>query len=66
MEDPFALSLTIILLIFGVGSAMVAGNLTAIIKSRREGTELFLSRTIFLLSIGLVISTWSIASLISR
>ena len=30
------------------------------------GTELFLSRTIFLLSIGLVISTWSIASLISR
>ena len=66
MEDPFALDLTIILLIFGVGAAMVAGNLAAIIKSRREGTKLFLSRTIFLLSIGLVISTWSIASLISR
>ena len=66
MEDPFALDLTIILLIFGVGAAMVAGNLAAIIKSRREGTGLFLSRTIFLLSIGLVISTWSIASLISR
>ena len=66
MEDPFALDLTIILLIFGVGAAMVAGNVAAIIKSRRAGTELFLSRTIFLLSIGLVISTWSIASLISR
>ena len=66
MEDPFALDLTIILLIFGVGTAMVAGNLAAIIKSRRDNTELFLSRTLFLLSVGLVISTWSIASLISR
>ena len=66
MNDPFALDLTIILLIFGVGTAMVAGNLAAIIKSKRDNTELFLSRTVFLLSIGLVISTWSIASLISR
>ena len=66
MNDPFALDLTIILLIFGVGTAMVAGNLAAIIKSRRDNTELFLSRTLFLLSVGLVISTWSIASLISR
>jgi len=66
MEDPFALDLTIILLIFGVGTAMVAGNLAAIIKSKRDNTELFLSRTLFLLSVGLVISTWSIASLISR
>ena len=66
MNDPFALDLTIILLIFGVGTAMVAGNLAAIIKSKRDNTELFLSRTLFLLSVGLVISTWSIASLISR
>ena len=44
MNDPFALDLTIILLIFGVGTAMVAGNLAAIIKSRRDNTELFLSR----------------------
>ena len=66
MNDTFALDLTIILLIFGVGTAMVAGNLAAIIKSKRDNTELFLSRTLFLLSVGLVISTWSIASLISR
>ena len=66
MNDPFALDLTIILLIFGVGTAMVAGNVAAIIKSKRDNTELFLSRTLFLLSVGLVISTWSIASLISR
>ena len=66
MNDPFALDLTIILLLLGVGGAMVAGNLAAIIKSKRDNTELFLSRTVFLLSIGLVISTWSIASLISR
>ena len=66
MNDPFALDLMIILLIFGVGTAMVAGNLAAIIKSKRDNTELFLSRTLFLLSVGLVISTWSIASLISR
>ena len=45
---------------------MIVGNLAAIIKSRKDGTELFLSRTIFLMSIGLVISSWSIASLISR
>jgi hypothetical protein len=43
MEDPFALDLTIILLIFGVGAAMVAGNLAAIIKSRKSG-----HRTLFI------------------
>jgi hypothetical protein len=66
MDDPFALDLTIILLLLGVGAAMIVGNLAAIIESRKDGTELFLSRTIFLMSIGLVISSWSIASLISR
>jgi hypothetical protein len=66
MDDPFALDLTIILLLLGVGAAMIVGNLAAIIKSRKDGTELFLSRTIFLMSIGLVISSWSIASLINR
>ena len=66
MNDPFALDLTIILLIFGVGTAMVAGNLAAIIKSKRDGSEFFLTRTLFLLSKGLIISSWSFASLINR
>ena len=29
MNDPFALDLTIILLLLGIGSAMVAGNVAA-------------------------------------
>ena len=66
MEDPFALDLTIILLLLGIGTAMVAGNLAAIIKSKKDGSEFFLTRTLFLLSIGLIISSWSIASLINR
>lgn len=66
MDDPFALDLTIILLLLGIGTAMVAGNIAAIIKSKKDGTELFLKRTLFLLSVGLIISSWSIASLINR
>ena len=66
MNDPFALDLTIILLLLGMGGAMLFGNLFAIIKSRQEKKELYFSRTIFLLMVGLIITTWSIASLISR
>ena len=66
MNDPFALDLTIILLLFGVGAAMVAGNVAAFLKSNKEGTEIFFTRTIFLTIVGLVITIWSIASLINR
>ena len=66
MNDPFALDLTIILLLFGVGAAMVAGNIAALLKSNKEGTEIFFTRTIFLTFVGLVITIWSIASLINR
>lgn len=66
MNDPFALDLTIILLLFGVGAAMVAGNVAALLKSNKEGTEIFYTRTIFLTIVGLVVTIWSIASLINR
>ena len=66
MNDPLALDLTIILLLFGVGAAMVAGNVAALLKSNKEGTEIFFTRTIFLTIVGLVITIWSIASLINR
>ena len=66
MNDPFALDLTIILLLLGVGAAMVAGNVAALLKSNKEGTEIFYTRTIFLTIVGLVVTIWSIASLISR
>ena len=64
MNDSFALDLTIILLL-GVGAAMVAGNIAALLKSNKEGTEIFFTRTIFLTIVGLVITVWSIASLIT-
>ena len=66
MNDPFALGLTIILLLLGVGAAMVAGNVAALLKSNKEGTEIFYTRTIFLTIVGLVVTIWSIASLINR
>ena len=66
MNDPFALDLTIILLLLGVGAAMVAGNIAELLKSKKEGTEIFFTRTIFLTIVGLVITIWSIASLINR
>ena len=66
MNDPFALDLTIILLLLGVGAAMVAGNVAELLKSNKEGTEIFYTRTIFLTIVGLVVTIWSIASLINR
>ena len=66
MNDPFALDLTINLLLLGVGAAMVAGNIAALLKSNKEGIEIFFTRTIFLTIVGLVITIWSIASLINR
>ena len=66
MNDPFTLDLTIILLLLGVGAAMVAGNVAALLRSNKEGTEIFYTRTIFLTIVGLVVTIWSIASLINR
>ena len=65
MNDPFALDLTIILLLLGVGAAMVAGNLAAFNKNHKR-ENMYLRRTVFLTGVGLLITIWSIASLINR
>tara|TARA_B100001250_G_scaffold141528_1_gene121065 strand:+ start:972 stop:1172 length:201 start_codon:yes stop_codon:yes gene_type:complete len=66
MNDPFALDLTIILLLLGVGAAMVAGNLAAFFNKNENKENIYMSRTIFLITVGLLITIWSIASLINR
>jgi len=65
MNDPFALNLTINLLLFGVGSAMFFGNLFAYVNKEKEGKEIYLSRTIFLGSVGLLIALWSGLSILN-
>ena len=66
MNDPFALDLTIILLLLGVGAAMVAGNLAAFFNKNKNKENIYMRRTIFLITVGLLITIWSIASLINR
>jgi len=66
MNDPFALDLTIILLLLGVGAAMVAGNLAAFFNKNKNRENMYVQRTIFLTVVGLIITIWSIASLINR
>jgi hypothetical protein len=66
MNDPLALEVTINLLLLGVGGAMFAGNLFALIKQRSLDANIYLTRTIFLTCVGLVITIWSIASLINK
>lgn len=66
MNDPFALDLTIILLLLGVGAAMVAGNLAALFNKNENKENIYMRRTIFLITVGLLITIWSIASLINR
>jgi len=66
MNDPFALDLTIILLLLGVGAAMVAGNLAAFFNKNENRKNMYVQRTIFLTVVGLIITIWSIASLINR
>ena len=66
MNDPFALDLTIILLLLGVGAAMVAGNFAAFFNKNENRENMYVQRTIFLTVVGLIITIWSIASLISR
>ena len=66
MNDQFALDLTIILLLLGVGAAMTAGNLAAFFNKNHVRENMYLRRTIFLTGVGLLITLWSIASLINR
>ncbi len=65
MNDPFALNLTINLLLLGVGSAMFFGNLFAYVNKEKEGREIYLSRTIFLGAVGLLITLWSGLSILN-
>ena len=65
MNDPFALNLTINLLLLGVGAAMFFGNLFAYINKNKEGKKIYLSRTIFLGTIGFFITLWSVASILN-
>ena len=66
MNDPFASDLTIILLLLGVGAAMIAGNLAAFFNKNHKRENIYLRRTIFLTAVGFLITMWSIASLINR
>ena len=66
MNDPFALDLTIILLLLGIGAAMVAGNVAAFFNKNKNFENLYMRRSIFLLVVGLLITFWSIASLLNR
>ncbi|MFL2702197.1 MAG: hypothetical protein ACJ0FT_00500 [Candidatus Actinomarina sp.] len=66
MNDPFALDLTIILLLLGIGSAMVAGNVAAFFNKNENFENLYMRRSIFLIVVGLLITFWSIASLLNR
>ena len=42
MNDPFALNLTINLLLLGVGGGVFFGNLFAYINKDKEGKEIYL------------------------
>ena len=66
MNDPFALNLTINLLLFGVGSAMFFGNLFAYVNKDKEGKKIYLGRTVFLGVIGFFITLWSALSILNR
>ena len=65
MNDPFALNLTINLLLLGIGSAMFLGNLFAYINKNKEGRKIYLARTIFLGAIGFLITLWSVLSIVN-
>jgi hypothetical protein len=52
--------------LLGVGAAMTAGNLAAFFNKNYKRENMYLRRTIFLTGVGLLITLWSIASLINR
>ncbi len=65
MNDPFALNLTINLLLLGIGAGVFFGNLFAYINKDKEGKEIYTGRTIFLGGVGFVITLWSILSILN-
>ena len=66
MNDPFALDLTIRLLLLGLGSAMFVGSLLAYINRNKNKENFYKSRTIFLGIVGFTITAWTIVSLINN
>ena len=66
MNDPFALDLTIRLLMLGLGSAMFVGSLLAYINRNKNKENFYKSRTIFLGTIGFIITAWTVASLLNN
>ncbi|MBC8480570.1 MAG: hypothetical protein ISQ80_01090 [Candidatus Actinomarina sp.] len=66
MDDPFALDLTINLLLLGFGGAMFAGSLFAYFGRNYREEEFYASRTLFLGGIGFFITFWAIASIVNN
>ena len=66
MDDPFALDLTINLLLLCFGGAMFAGSLFAYFGRNYREEEFYASRTLFLGSIGLFITLWTAASILNN
>tara|TARA_Y100001970_G_scaffold86666_1_gene109303 strand:+ start:1804 stop:2004 length:201 start_codon:yes stop_codon:yes gene_type:complete len=66
MNDPFALDLTIRLLMLGIGSAMFAGSFFAYVNKNKNENEFYKPRTIFLGVAGFIITVWTIASLLNN
>ena len=66
MDDPFALDLTINLLLLGFGGAMFAGSLFAYFGRNYREEEFYASRTLFLVGIGFFITFWAIASIVNN
>ncbi|MDB4823551.1 hypothetical protein OAH44_02365 [Acidimicrobiia bacterium] len=66
MDDPFALDLTINLLLLGFGGAMFAGSLFAYFGRNYREEEFYASRTFFLGGIGFFITFWAIASIVNN
>ena len=66
MNDPFALDLTIRLLLLGLGSAMFVGSLLAYINRTKNKDNFYQSRTIFLGIVVFIITVWTIVSLINN
>ena len=65
MNDPFALDLTINLLLLGFGGAMFAGSLFAYFSRNSRKEEFYAPRTLFLGIIGLFITLWTVASIVN-
>ena len=65
MNDPYALNLTINLLLLGVGAGVFIGNLFAYVNKDKEGKEIYLGSTIFLGTVGFFITLWSVASILN-